>query len=360
MRKALTLFVLTVVFGSGWLSFLNPAPTAQAATDNTHYAVTIIDRFHIALQGTDQIFQTSTGSLSSGLNSSNGVEYDRQNYDHGKCAVDKIFLVGSPDNAQYYTYTNTPTNLNCIATAHTNVAVTQASNFNVAFMWVASDTIKTVDGAKTYKLDTTTPTSGPNSGNYIQTENNSCKDYINPGTVGSPNGTLVYSSDNITNGGILSYKPYIDKNAKPTAGPFKSNGCTLVSWGIQIGNVGAAQKAPSNTADTSSSSEQSCEGTAGPLGWLVCGVVEAIDSSVQKVAGSIKDLLQTKPLSSNSGNGIYTAWTGIRGFANALLILVFLAIIFGQTFGVDAYTVKKALPRIVAAAILIQFSFFNL
>ena len=140
----------------------------------------------------------------------------------------------------------------------------------------------------------------------------------------------------------------------------KTSGVSIVSPIVINGKNQAIVFTPA--ASTGQGSDTTCEGTAGPLGWLVCGVINFADDTVKTVGDVIGSLLEVKYLngaapSADARASIYTAWQGFRNIADALLIVVFLLIIFGQTLGIEAYTVKKALPRIVAAAILIQVSF---
>lgn len=55
---------------------------------------------------------------------------------------------------------------------------------------------------------------------------------------------------------------------------------------------------------------------------------------------------------------IKTVWNNIKNITLGIFILIFLVIIFANTasIGIDNYTIKKILPRLIASAILIQFS----
>jgi len=98
------------------------------------------------------------------------------------------------------------------------------------------------------------------------------------------------------------------------------------------------------------------------ISWLICPFINLVSDGVEKAEGFILNLLVSKPLDQNPNQNtavIYQLWTSIRDVANALLVLVFLIMIVGNSvaIGVDAYTVKRTLPRLVIAAVLIQFSF---
>lgn len=126
----------------------------------------------------------------------------------------------------------------------------------------------------------------------------------------------------------------------------------------------AAGTSNTNTSNSASNAgnNTSCEGQQ--LGWIICPVVSTMQNAIGAVENSvIVPFLQTQPLHRTNADGsaavVFTIWNAVRDFANALLIIVFLFLIFGHTlsFGADAYTIKRTLPRLVVAAILIQFSF---
>lgn len=108
---------------------------------------------------------------------------------------------------------------------------------------------------------------------------------------------------------------------------------------------------------------KSCENTAS-LGFIVCPLVKGLAKLNDFMWNFVKSLLKINPLrqsngSSNVGGSIYTAWSSIRGIANVLFVVFFLIIIFSQLTGagVSNYGIKKLLPRIIVAAILVNVSF---
>ena len=104
----------------------------------------------------------------------------------------------------------------------------------------------------------------------------------------------------------------------------------------------------------------SCEG-ADVLGWIACplvtGLLNLSDTIFQKF---IVPFLSVDPINTNDGV-IYTIWSSFRTIGNVILIFALLFIVFGQAIGgglVDAYTAKKAMPRIFIGAILINLSIY--
>ena len=103
---------------------------------------------------------------------------------------------------------------------------------------------------------------------------------------------------------------------------------------------------------------------AGPLSWLICGVI----GGLQDLIGGLYDhiiqpLLVSEPLSTEntSDNGVLQAWKNFRVYGDIFLIIGILVIVFGESIGgglIDAYTAKKVLPRLLIAAVLINLSFY--
>ncbi len=60
-------------------------------------------------------------------------------------------------------------------------------------------------------------------------------------------------------------------------------------------------------------------------------------------------------------NTIYKIWSSFRIYGDIFLVIVLLVIVFGESIGgglIDSYTAKKVLPRLLAAAILINLSIY--
>ena len=102
-----------------------------------------------------------------------------------------------------------------------------------------------------------------------------------------------------------------------------------------------------------------CEG--GALGWILCPVIKLMQDFVAQLEKLIVDQLDMGPLQTTGRyENLHTAWAGFRDLANVFFIGIFIAIIFAQTMsiGLDNYSIKMMLPRLIVAAIAIQFSFF--
>lgn len=96
------------------------------------------------------------------------------------------------------------------------------------------------------------------------------------------------------------------------------------------------------------------------LEWLLCPVTTSLGTAADKINDSIENQLNFKVDQNLSSNGpIHLAWTIIRDIASVILIILLLVMVFAQAIGgnfLDAYTVKKLLPRLVIAVIAMQIS----
>ena len=99
------------------------------------------------------------------------------------------------------------------------------------------------------------------------------------------------------------------------------------------------------------------------IGWIVCPVMNFLSSLMDKMIEFLgENFLQTEAdlVQANDSNGTYVAWKVFRNYANVAFIGVFLFIIYSQITGAGAsnYGLKRMLPRLITAAILVNVSFF--
>ena len=103
----------------------------------------------------------------------------------------------------------------------------------------------------------------------------------------------------------------------------------------------------------------SCESGLGILGWIVCPLINFLSFGLEQLDDIIGNLLSVRP-EYYDNDEIRSAWRNIRNIAYMLLVPAMLVMVIGTALGfefVSAYTVKKALPRMIAAAIFIAFSY---
>ena len=96
------------------------------------------------------------------------------------------------------------------------------------------------------------------------------------------------------------------------------------------------------------------------IGWIICPVSNWLADGIDYMYSALQQFLKTKPLeTTNQNSGIYLAWVIMRNISNVAFIVAFLVIIYSQltSVGISNYGVKKMLPRLVIAAVLVNLSF---
>jgi hypothetical protein len=117
---------------------------------------------------------------------------------------------------------------------------------------------------------------------------------------------------------------------------------------------------------TSDEAAATCEGSIPVLGWVICAVTEVADGLIGWAESALKSLLTIEPnvygeTEDGDVNALKTAWSAVRIMATLLLVGIALFMIISQILSMDvvsAYTIKKVIPRLVIATILIQLSWF--
>ena len=106
-------------------------------------------------------------------------------------------------------------------------------------------------------------------------------------------------------------------------------------------------------------SDQNCYNSLGELGWLICPGTGKIANAVDWLYNKIESILQVNPIQMKDGEPIYEIWKYCRGITNIIFVIFMLVVIYSQLTGVGItnYGLKKALPKLIVAAILVNLSF---
>ncbi len=124
-----------------------------------------------------------------------------------------------------------------------------------------------------------------------------------------------------------------------------------------------------SSGNSSSQSTTTCESSSFPLAWITCAVINEIAKIEQSIERIIGDLLNVQTFtyststcqSGHATQCIYTVWNNFRKYADILLVIGLLVVIFAESIGgglIDSYSIRKILPRILIAAILINLSIY--
>ncbi len=111
--------------------------------------------------------------------------------------------------------------------------------------------------------------------------------------------------------------------------------------------------------DINKTSSDNCLDSLDSIGWLVCPTTGKIAEAVDWIYGIIEKLLVVNPIESEDGSPIYEIWKYCRGLTNIVFIIFLLVVIYSQLtgFGISNYGLKKALPKLIVAAVLVNLSF---
>ena len=196
--------------------------------------------------------------------------------------------------------------------------------------------------------------------------------YKGPTTVNSPDyqlpdGTILYTHPNPDAGksDIIYFAAGSD--------PSKANDALAVTYSVGPGggltDKTDAQKVSIDTASQSQAgqtpsgkSSGSCQ-VSGGLAWIICPLTNSLASAMDWVFNVVASYLDVQPLattSNTSDNVMMGMWNMIRNIANVVFVIAFIIIIYSQltSFGISNYGIKKMLPRLIVAAILVNISYW--
>ncbi len=102
-----------------------------------------------------------------------------------------------------------------------------------------------------------------------------------------------------------------------------------------------------------------CTKDASGWGWFACGLNKAAGGITAIVYPKVQEYMTTDPDIFEAPT-MHTAWNRFRIFANFILVIMIMVTIISQVtgMGISNYGIKKALPRIVAMALILNLSFF--
>ena len=105
--------------------------------------------------------------------------------------------------------------------------------------------------------------------------------------------------------------------------------------------------------------DESCRNSLGALGWLVCPTTGKLSEAVDWLYDKIENILVINPIPAENGSPIYEIWKYLKGVTNVVFIIFLLVVIYSQItgFGINNYGIKKTLPKLIIAAVLVNLSF---
>ena len=102
-----------------------------------------------------------------------------------------------------------------------------------------------------------------------------------------------------------------------------------------------------------------CKKSMSSLGWIVCPVMQKISEAVDWLYDKIEGILVISPIKAEDGSPIYEIWKYCLSVTNIIFIIFLLVVIYSQItgWGINNYGIKKALPKLIVMAIMVNLSF---
>ena len=102
-----------------------------------------------------------------------------------------------------------------------------------------------------------------------------------------------------------------------------------------------------------------CYDQVGALGWFICPGVGVLSKAIDSIYSQIETLLEINPVSVNDNSSIFYIWQIMRDITNILFVVVLLIVVYSQItgIGITNYGIKKALPKLIIAAVLVNLSY---
>lgn len=121
------------------------------------------------------------------------------------------------------------------------------------------------------------------------------------------------------------------------------------------------ESSPAWNKDTESCADEDtpiCSSAIGPLGWAICPAMNLMASVADSAYGFLAShflQVDTKLVSDKTKD----AWAKFRDIANIAFVIALMLVIYSQltSVGITNYGIKKLLPKIIVAALLVNLSF---
>lgn len=243
----------------------------------------------------------------------------------------------------------------CQSIGLSDVALLDPAKSNDWFVWVSPTQIQTVDGLSMgqFTQDTTNPL-------YFVRDSEAssdCKDKLLLDTASNTVRLFELAQD--FGGNNNGTDPPPEANAGSGCEMRENGGIPTsnVPWGVS----GTATEPAAGTFPTEGgvADDGGCEVLGGAFSFVLCPLLKISDEGFKWLDARIVSALNVNSAYYDN-EGVRGAWANLRNIAYILLIPILLVMVIGTALGfsfVDAYTVKRALPRLLVAIIFIALSF---
>lgn len=342
-------FILTPDNKTYYLDTIQNQPNQNNCFSETKIALTVVSTGIPTLHGTfinRSVIQLSDGTVYTDGKLDNNFAYYNPGNSAGSgssCANNVITsFTNNMGSAKLYAVKLISSSGNCtqLPTALADVSLNTV-NAQADFAWSSTTTVNRSDstGSTFTRADVNSKTLTISEQGCIFTLN-----------VADPN-----SSHSTT--GTISEAPDPSGKGCTETNPFPSGTVHIAAFNSAAGisNNGATKG-----SSTAAGSPLDCNWDPNPLTWIVCPLMDGMKLFIQTVDDYITGALT---FDSNqvfhTQTGYYKAWNSFRVLAIGLLVIAGLVMVASQALGfefLDAYTIRKVLPRLIIAVIGITLS----
>ena len=129
------------------------------------------------------------------------------------------------------------------------------------------------------------------------------------------------------------------------------------TYGNDTGTGGDGSGGTTPTTDTSDPWYKCASISATAFEWILCPMLRSMDFFIATMNNAVENLLFFD--TAGGSENVEKAWSMFRYISTIGLVIIMLVMVLGQAISwgpFDAYTVRKMLPKLIAAAIFIQLS----
>lgn len=181
--------------------------------------------------------------------------------------------------------------------------------------------------------------------------------------TGLQKGTTYYTYTPVDSDGNPGNKAFVIYFA-PGLDPGKENAASYSEYdlnGRTFSNQKNTRAITLNTQAETNTYESSC--SVSGIGWIICPVTVFLAKGMDWTYSVIQNFMKVQPLNidtNSQDNSLFVAWGYMKNIANIAFVIVLLIIIYSQitSFGISNYGIKRMLPRLLIAAILVNLSYY--
>ncbi len=121
----------------------------------------------------------------------------------------------------------------------------------------------------------------------------------------------------------------------------------------------SSESTGNDNATSSADSDNPCQAQSDSVAWILCPVMRTMGNLVDSFYEFIEQLLIVQPLSTDEDSSVIQVWRVARDLTNICFVIFALIVIYSQLtgLGINNYGVKRILPRLIIAVILVNLSF---